>query len=425
MTCTVVITGAGVISGAGVGRYAHHTSLRAGSVQFMSLHDAVAFLPFSSNGELLEEIGSATVCPVPMTNDELGELAKLNKKEVRRMDRHQLFAQIASAEAMQPLAGVDVSQYACIGATGGAGLASVFESSRLLIVGNRAGKKRLGPFDNLKYLPNIHVGQLTQQFGLGGPSHVHGTACAASMHAVFDLIRMIELGHVPGGLVVGTEAAITEFGIASFFVQGALGNGLAYHTDRSGFVMGEGAAALVIESYEVAKARQAPILGVITGYGESSDALQDALITDPDPEGRGAARAMRQALTMAGRELRTIDLVKTHSTATPKGDLAELQALQQLEPDPTALQQLAVTSVKSHIGHLLGAAGVAETVAMLDCMEDGMLIPTRGLNYDTIDPSCAVVEHIMGTQRRDVNTVLCNGFGFGGTNASMVVSAHP
>ena len=405
----VVVTGAGIITGAGRGVTEHHNNLYSGETKFIPLSEAIHYLPFRLENFHLS-ISGASVCPVRMTNEELAELAGVNQKDY---DRHQLFALIAATEAMSTLADENVTDYACVGATGGAGLNSIYNSMVALQNG-----KRLGPRDNLRYLPNLFVGYLTQHWGLGGPSHVHGTACAASTHAVLDLVRLIKLGEIPGGLVVGTEAAISPFGIASFQAQRALGNGLVFHKDRTGFAMGEGAAALVLEAESAALARGAEILGVILGYGESSDAVSDSPITNLSPE--GVARAIRRALSSAQLSLDQIDLVKTHATGTKAGDPSELRGL--LQVADTNVDEIPVVSLKSHFGHLLGAAGIAETVEVLSFIREGRVLPTRGLEFERdIDPACVIAKHPSHSYSAKLNIVLCNSFGFGGTNVSLVL----
>jgi 3-oxoacyl-[acyl-carrier-protein] synthase II len=402
----IVITGAGLITGRGIGVKQHHINvLQDLTGGFNPLHEVAEFVGMSLEGLPLI-VGEATVCAVRHTNAELAALAGVEK--AARYDRHQLFGMIAAKEAMEFNEGLDLVRTACVGASGGAGLLSLFEADRRLLSG-----KKLGPFANLSYLPNIGVGYLTQIYGLKGPSHVHGTACAAAMHAANDAIRMIRLREIDAALVVGAEAAISPFGIASFQGQGALGNGHAFDFGRTGFVMGEGAGAFLIESAESARRRGVTILAHIEGYGDTSDG-QPGLITDPSPD--GAMRSAAMALDLAGITISEIDLVKAHATATGKGDLSEIASLRLLG----ATENLPVVSLKSHVGHLLGAAGVAELVMTLSMMHAGMMLPTRFLSH--IDPGCMGVQHILESRQATINRVLANGFGFGGTNASLVVA---
>lgn len=408
----IVITGAGLITGAGIGVKEHHQNLKAGGPIFKKLSDIINYLPFEL-GDIHESCHDVLVCAIPQTNQELAESLGVNEK---KFDRHQLLALIAAEEAMQSFVKADVSRFACVGATGGAGLLDIYLSSKRLVEG-----KKLPPSANLKYLPNIFVGYLTQRYGLGGASHVHGTACAASMHALFDAMRLLQCGRADGALVVGTEAAISAFGLASFNGQGALGNGLTYHQDRTGFVMGEGAAAVVIEKEATALARGSKILAYINGYGETSDAVKDGQITDPSPAGSG--RAMKEALAASSLPsiYPYINLVKTHGTATKVGDVSELKGLLSLGKTDD-LYKVPVMSMKSYFGHLLGAAGVAEIISIISCMQEDIILPTRGLDEDSIDEECAVVDHVLELRKTKLDYVLCNGFGFGGTNASVFLS---
>jgi|AntRauTorckE6833_2_1112554.scaffolds.fasta_scaffold04082_1 3-oxoacyl-[acyl-carrier-protein] synthase II len=411
----IAITGVGIITGSGQGFGGHHQSLLNGGEKFVSLKDVLQHYPFEAD-EIHSSCLEALVSPVLMSNEELAELVGVKVKDY---DRHQLFSLIAAKEAVSCLSDnpVDMSSFACIGAIGGDGLLSIFETVKRVSAGRKAT-----PRDNLKFLSNLFVGYITQEHGLGGASHVHGTACAASMHAINDLVRMIKLGETNGGVVVGTEAAISSIGIGTFMSQRALGNGLAYQANRTGFVMGEGAASLVLEKESAALARGAHIYGYILGYGETSDAVKGGLVTDPSPT--GAARSMKQALQSANLSLSDIDLVKTHGTATPNGDLSELKAIQLVEGDDQA-SRTKVMSFKSYFGHLLGAAGIAEIVSVLACMQEGVILPTRNLKEPCqIDPECDLVHHVGGQPISDsLDKVLCNGFGFGGTNATIILGS--
>lgn len=401
----VFVVSAGSITAAGNLLTTQWKTLSSGMSKFHMLSEAVQWLP-DVFGEIKND---ALVAPVPHTDAELAELAGV---KARGYDRHQLLAFIAAKEAMAGMEEMEFDNFACIGATGGAGLLSIYESSMKLAAG-----KRLGPRDNLQYLPNLFVGYLTQQYRLSGPSEVHGTACAASMHAMMSLARMIQTGEVAGGLVVGAEAAISPFGIASFQGQRALGNGLAYQAERSGFMMGEGAAALLLMSEEAVETYNVIPLVELAGWCATSDASSEGAVTDPNPE--GAARAMRGALKMANISLSDVGLVKTHGTATPKGDLSELKALQLVDAEVAAATS--VMSLKSYIGHLLGAAGIAEIALAIRMMHNGVIFPTHGLTPEKLDPECNIVTHPFEPTQAYLNHVLANGFGFGGTNASLVL----
>jgi 3-oxoacyl-[acyl-carrier-protein] synthase II len=406
----VVVTGTGLINGCGRDVHDLLSKIQSGGVPFVSFSEASRYMSFLNEG-LHPTLAPAIVSPVAMTEEELATVAEVDKP--KRFDRHQLFALIAAKEAMRGVKIDDPLRFACIGATGGAGLITIFESCKRLIEG-----MKLSPFDNLKYLPNIFVGTLTKRYGIKGPSIVHGTACAASMHAVSDLCRRIMMREVDAGLVVGAEAAISPFGIASFQSQRALGNGLAFQEGRTGFVMGEGAGAVVLESYEHAKKHGRDILAEIVGYADSSDGVEDGLITDPSPE--GAYKTAQAALLSASLSPRCIDLVKLHGTATPAGDKSETYALSLLAREKA--KELPVVSLKSYFGHLLGAAGVVELVTTISMMRRDSIFPTRGLTRENLDPKCDLLDHVMEERTgRGYKTALLNGFGFGGTNSSIVL----
>ena len=408
MSTRVFIVSAGLVTGAGGTISRNWEACSGGRDSFRSLEDSAEWLPFALDG-LNGSLAQATVCPIRATDPQLANRVSVNPKGY---DRHQLLALIAAKEAMRDIEGFNRSRFASIGATGGAGLNSQYQADARL-----AGGKKLGPRDNLKYLPNLFVGHLSRTYGLQGPSEVHGTACAASMHAIISLVRMIRCGEVDGGLVVGAEAAISPFGIASFQGQRALGNGHVYQTDRTGFVMGEGAGAVVIMSESELERFGLTPLCEITGYSASSDGVEEGAVTDPNPA--GAAAAMSAALKMADLSLGGLSLVKAHGTATGKGDVSELQALHMIDGD--AATDLPVVSLKSYIGHLLGAAGIAELIITLQMMQNDVMLPTRGLTNKNVDPDCNCVQHITMKRGDPVHKVLLNGFGFGGANASMVV----
>lgn len=405
----VFVVSAGSVNGAGLDIPSQWKCLSEnGGPSFVDLREATTqWLPFGLDG-LYANIGKALVCPVQMSNADLADRMELN---VREFDRHQLFAYLAAMQAMDGVGDFDPLRFACVTATGGAGLTSISSSIRKLANGGR-----LGPRDNLRYLPNMTAGYQSVRYVLRGPSEVHGSACAASMHAIISLIRMIRCGEVDGGLVVGADAAISDFGIASFQGQRALGNGLSYQDGRSGFVMGEGAAAFwIVSEKALVQYGWQPVVE-IAGYGASSDASQKGAITDPSSE--GAAHVIRLALTMARLSLDDVSLVKTHGTATKTGDSSELDGLRLVDAD--AARTVDVVSLKTYIGHLLGAAGIAEAAIVLEMMKRGHVLPTRFLSHGNLADNCRQTRHVMAPVDKELNNVICNGFGFGGTNASIV-----
>jgi 3-oxoacyl-[acyl-carrier-protein] synthase II len=302
----VVVTGLGMISGNGTGTEAVWKSLLASEARRTEISD-VHFkvednpTPFKAGNTLI-----TTVCGSPLSNAELADLADVHNPP--RFDRHQLFALIASKEALEQskaLGTCKPRRFGIVGGTGDGGLAEDSDAHERI----EAGKK-LNPYSNLRELPNIFIGHIANRYGLKGPGYVHCTACAASAHALQHATDLIKLGRADVILVVGTEAAITKFGIASFAGQKALSNfSRPYQGDRDGFFMGEGAVAVVIEEREHAIARGATTLAEILGYGSSMDGIIDGQITDPDPS--GGANSTTDALEMAGIEPRHIACIYT------------------------------------------------------------------------------------------------------------------
>ncbi|MCA9354324.1 MAG: hypothetical protein KC877_02275 [Candidatus Kaiserbacteria bacterium] len=449
----IVIVSMGAIDGAGTTVDERIEMLKVGGPEFITVGKADKYMPidFSTRDTSLS---TALVAPVPLTDGELAELAGLTRKEAKRYDRHQLFGLIAAKEAMAPLEGIDVSRFACTTATGGAGLNTVAEAEAVLAAGKPLRKIHY----NLGYLPNILQGYLIEKYGFTGPVGVKGDACAASAIAIIDMIRIIRAGDAEAGLVVGAEAGISDFGIGSFQVQGVLGKGLPFHTDRDGFVMGEGAAAIVMMTY--AKARKLGLKPIvkIAGYGDCGGGTTGGSITSPNAE--AAAMVMGLALAKARVPLEDVDWIKVHGTGTGAGDIAETNAVvrlalqemfkdiarfpelgmylkegltwEEVESDPeyaliadavsVIAAEIKVMSMKSYIGHLLGAAAIAELVAVISFVQAGLIPPTRGLEADgSLDPECDVVNHVRTTIVQDSIWVLLNSFGFGGVYASLLL----
>jgi 3-oxoacyl-[acyl-carrier-protein] synthase II len=257
-----------------------------------------------------------------------------------------------------------------------------------------------------------------------GPNHAVVTACSSGAHAIGDAARMIKDGDADVMLAGGSESTICPIGIAGFAQARALATGFnddpkrasrPYDKDREGFVMGEGAGVVVLEEYERAKARGAKIYAEVVGYGLSGDAYH---VTAPHPEGSGAFRSMKMALRKAGLEPKDIDYINAHGTSTPLGDELELGAVRRLFGD--AISTVSMSSTKSAIGHLLGGAGAVETIFCILAMRDQIVPPT--LNLDNPSEGCEGVDLVPKVaKKRTVRAVLNNSFGFGGTNASLVL----
>jgi len=263
------------------------------------------------------------------------------------------------------------------------------------------------------------------RFGLKGPNHAVVTACATGAHAIGDAARLIQWGDADVMVAGGAESAICPIGYAGFCATKALTTHFndnpkaasrPYDRDRDGFLMGEGAGVLILEEYERAKARGAKIYGEIVGYGLSGDAYH---ITAPAEDGSGGYRAMKMALDRARLKATDIDYVNAHGTSTPLGDEIELKAVERLFGGEGA-EKLVMSSTKSSIGHLLGAAGAVEAIFSLLAIRDGVCPPTLNLDNPTVDTRINLAPK--KAVRKTVNVALSNSFGFGGTNASLVVA---
>lgn len=306
--------------------------------------------------------------------------------------------------------------------SGTGGLSTIYETSVLL---KERGPRKISPFVIPGIIINLISGQVSIRHGLKGPNHSVVTACSTGAHAIGDAARMIKYGDADMMVAGGAEAAICRLGVASFVAARAMSTGFndtpekasrPYDKDRDGFVMGEGAGVLVLEEYESAKARGATIYAEVAGYGLSGDAFH---ITAPAEDGNGGYRSMRAALKDAGMEPSDIDYVNAHGTSTPKGDEIELKAVERLFGD--AAGDIIMSSTKSSIGHLLGAAGAVEAIFSILAIRDGMCPPTLNLDNTSVETPINLAPHT--AVKKPVKAALSNSFGFGGTNASVIFRA--
>jgi 3-oxoacyl-[acyl-carrier-protein] synthase II len=302
------------------------------------------------------------------------------------------------------------------------GLETTYDNSIKLA---EKGPRRIGPFVLPGMLINLASGHISIRHGFKGPNHSVVTACATGAHAIGDAGSMIERGDADVMIAGGCEAAICRIGIASFVACRAMTTGFndrpeaasrPYDKDRDGFLMGEGAGAVVLEEYEHAKARGAKIYAELAGYGLSGDAYH---ITSPAPDGNGGYRAMKMALNDAGMQPDDIDYVNAHGTSTPMGDEIEVRAVENLFGDHA--KNLTMSSTKSATGHLLGAAGAIEAIFSILALRDNVAPPTLNLENPSIDTLIDLVP--LKAKKTEINAVLSNSFGFGGTNASIVFKA--
>ncbi len=347
----------------------------------------------------------------------------IEKKEARKMDLFIHFA-VAAAQMAYDDSGLKVTddnreRIGVFVGTGMGGIPALEESHRILM---EKGPGRISAFFIPSIITNLASGQISMRFGMKGPNSCVCTACATGNHAIGDSLRIIQRGDADVMLAGGSEAVITPLTIGGFCSMKALSTrnheparaSRPFDMDRDGFVMGEGAGIMVLESLEHARRRGARIYAELVGYGMSADAYH---ITQPAPEGEGAVRSMRLALQDANVAPVLVDYINAHGTSTPAGDLNETLAIKIVFGQHA--RSLAVSSTKSMTGHLLGAAGGIEAVVTVLAITQGILPPT--INQDTPDPECDL-DYVPNTsRRRDVKYALTNSFGFGGTNASLLL----
>ena len=382
----------------------------------------------------IDDLACQVACQVPLVSGRSGggpdvdgafdADAVLDKTERRRVDEFIVYGIAAADDAIADSGWTPADDEArnragvLIG-SGIGGLQTIYDASVTL---ESQGPRRLSPFVIPAMLINLASGQVSIRHGLKGPNHAVVTACSTGAHAIGDASRLIARGDADVMVAGGAEAAVCRLGIGGFVACRALSTGFndtpltasrPYDKDRDGFVMGEGAGAVVLEEYEHAKARGAKIYGEVLGYGMSGDAYH---ITAPADDGDGGFRSMSAALKDAGLLVSDIDYVNAHGTSTPKGDEIELRAVERLFGD--AANDLVMSSTKSAIGHLLGAAGAVEAVFSILAIRDDICPPT--INLD--EPSVATPINLAAKEavRRPVRAALSNSFGFGGTNASVV-----
>jgi 3-oxoacyl-[acyl-carrier-protein] synthase II len=342
----------------------------------------------------------------------------MSAKEARRNDRFTQLAVGAADEAAAEaglMGEVEPSRVGVIVGTGVGGLATLQKECQVWL---EEGDRAVSPLFVPMMMPNAAAGQVAMRLGAHGPGFSVASACATGAHAIGEAKRMIERNEVDVVIAGGTEAALVGLCLAAFRRMGALsreGISRPFDVNRDGFVMGEGAAVLVLEREEHAKARGAKILARVSGYGASNDAFH---ITQPEENGRGAIEAMTAALRDADLSPSDVGYVNAHGTSTPFNDRIEAKAIKQVlgEDGPP------VSSCKGAVGHTLGAAGAIEALACVEALRRGALPPTLGL--EEVDPECEA-DHIAGAPREapDLKVALSNSFGFGGQNATLVLQA--
>ena len=375
----------------------------------------------------VSDIACQIACSVPRgdgTNGTYNADQWMEPKDQRKVDEFIVFAMCAARQALED-AGWRPQSYEDQTRTGvliGSGIGGIEGIADTALTLKDKGPRRVSPFFVPGRIINLASGFVSIEHGLKGPNHAVATACSTGAHAIGDAARMIALGDAEVMLAGGTESPVNRLAVAGFAALRALSTNFnddpkrasrPYDKDRDGFVMGEGAGCVVLEELEHAKARGAKIYAELTGYGLSGDAYH---ITAPAPDGDGAYRCMTMALKRAGITAGDVDYINAHGTSTPLGDEIELGAVQKLVGN--AAGRISMSSTKSCIGHLLGAAGAVEAIFCILAMRDRVAPPTINLDNPSVETSIDLVPHV--ARERDIDTVLSNSFGFGGTNASLV-----
>ncbi|MCC8967627.1 beta-ketoacyl-ACP synthase II [Bradyrhizobium sp. Pear76] len=413
----VVVTGLGMLTPLGCGVDATWARILAGD----------------SGGKKIDtfevsDLPSQVACYIPRGDGSNGTFNPdqwMEPKDQRKVDDFIIYAMCAARQALDdanwhPKSDEDQFATGTMIGSGIGGLTGIAETAVLL---KERGPRRVSPFFIPGRLINLASGYVSIEHGLKGPNHAVVTACSTGAHAVGDAARLIALGDAEVMVAGGAESPISRIGIAGFCSARALSTGFndtptkasrPYDKDRDGFVMGEGAGVLVLEEYEHAKRRGAKIYAEVTGYGLSGDAFH---ITSPPPDGNGGFRSMSMALKRAGLAASDLDYINAHGTSTQVGDEIELGAVERLLGN--AASKVSMSSTKSATGHLLGAAGAIEAIFAILAIRDNVVPPTINLDNPSVQTAIDLVPHT--SRKRDVNVALSNSFGFGGTNASVIV----
>ena len=415
----VVVTGLGLVTSLGCGVEVNWENLLAGksgigAIQSFDISD----LPAKIAGQV----------PVGETAEGLFNADDwMTPKDQRRMDDFIVYGLTAAIQAVADSGWTAETEEDQVrtGVMIGSGIGGLNEIAKNAVLVESGNIRQVSPFFIPASLINLVSGHVSIKFGFKGPNHSVVTACSTGAHAIGDAARLIMLDDANVMIAGGTEAAVCRLGMAGFCAARALSTGFndtpqmasrPWDKDRDGFVMGDGAGALVLEELEHAKARGANIMAEVVGFGLSGDAHH---ITAPAEDGNGAQRCMEAALKRAGANPEDIDYINAHGTSTPLGDEIELAAVERVFGDHS--NGLSMSSTKSAIGHLLGAAGAVESIFSILAMRDGVVPPTLNLDNSSVDSDIDLVPH--QAKEHPVKTVLSNSFGFGGTNASLVFKA--
>ena len=419
----VVVTGLGMVSPLGVGVEHNWKEITNGKSGIKKIEQ------FD-----VSDITSRIAGIIPRSEDENPTNGAYNPdvfmepKEQRKVDEFIVYGMAAAQEAIadsgwEPSNDEDFNRTGVLIGSGIGGLDEIYKTSTLM---NERGPRRISPFFVPAALINLVSGHVSIKYGYKGPNHSVVTACATGTHAIGDAARLIALDDADVMIAGGAEGAVCRLGVAGFAAARALSTGYndtpeeasrPWDEGRDGFVIGEGAGIVVLEEYEHAKKRGATIYGDVIGDGLSGDAHH---ITSPAEDGDGGFRAMQAALKRAELNPEDIDYVNAHGTSTPLGDGIEFGAVKRLFTN--ALDTMSMSSTKSAIGHLLGAAGAVEAIYSIKAMQTGVMPPT--LNLDNPSENCNGIDLVpKEAKEKEIKTVLSNSFGFGGTNASIVMRA--
>ena len=415
----VVVTGLGLLTPLGCGVEVNWKKLLAGksgigAIQSFDISD----LPAKIAGQV----------PVGETAEGLFNADDwMTPKDQRRMDDFIIYGLTAAVQAVADSGWTAETEEDQVrtGVMIGSGIGGLNEIAKNAVLVESGNARRVSPFFIPASLINLVSGHVSIKYGFKGPNHSVVTACSTGAHAIGDAARLIMLDDADVMVAGGAEAAVCRLGMAGFCAARALSTGFndtpekasrPWDKDRDGFVMGDGAGALVLEELEHAKARGANIMAEVVGFGLSGDAHH---ITAPAKDGSGAQRCMESALKRAGANPEDIDYINAHGTSTLLGDEIELAAVERVFDGHS--NGLSMSSTKSAIGHLLGAAGAVESIFSILAMRDGVVPPTLNLDNPSVDSNIDLVPH--QAKEHPVKTVLSNSFGFGGTNASLVFKA--
>ncbi|MBO0742624.1 MAG: beta-ketoacyl-ACP synthase II [Hyphomicrobiaceae bacterium] len=412
----VVITGLGLVTPLGCGVAASWSRLIAGNSGARRIEE----FPVD---DLSCQIG-CFVPRGPLSEGKFNPDDWMEPKEQRKVDDFIIYAMAAAQQALEDAGwkADTAHKQECTGAMIGSGIGGLTGIAETALLLKEKGPRRVSPFFIPGRLINLASGYVSIRHGLKGPNHAVVTACSTGAHAIGDASRLIALGDADVMVAGGTESPISRIGVAGFAACRALATAFndrptqasrPWDRDRDGFVIGEGAGIVVLEDLEHAKARGARIYAEVVGYGLSGDAFH---ITAPSEDGDGAYRSMRMALKRAGIGPSDVQYINAHGTST-MGDEIELAAVERLFGNTAG--KLAMSSTKSAVGHLLGAAGAVEAIYSVLAIRDNIAPPTLNLDNPSVETAIDLVAH--KAQERPIDTVLSNSFGFGGTNASLVL----